>query len=124
MKWLTGMIVSKCLDLIIFFDDASLKLVSFGRVVIVDRLHGAILTYLANVPVIYFDQETNKLTKVLDVAFETAEICKDEKNMIIRTSSLNEALAKAKDLLAASRSQIFHAHNQTYKFIDLLNFHF
>ena len=48
-----------------------------------------------------------KLTKVLDVAFESADICKDEKNMIIRTASLNEALAKAKDLVAASRSQIY-----------------
>ena len=78
------------------FDDESIKLLSLGRVVVCDRLHASILAYLSGLPFVYVDQVSNKLTKTLGVAFSSWEGCTDdEKNMLVKAISLNDALEKA-----------------------------
>jgi len=83
-----------------FFSDASIKLLSMGRVVICDRLHAAILCYLTGVPFVYVDQVSGKISKTLGVAFESWEGCKDgEKAMWARAMNLTSALEQAVDFL-------------------------
>ena len=84
----------------ILFDETSIELLSLGKVVICDRLHAAILAYLSNLPVVYLDQESNKLTNVLNVAFSSSDICKDKRNMVIKSLSLQDSLEKAIEILA------------------------
>lgn len=94
----------------ILFDESAIKLVSLGKVVICDRLHAAVLSYLSRIPIVYMDQESNKLTNVLDVAFSSADICMDNQNMVFKGSLLQDSLEKALDILAAGdlQLQLYH----------------
>ena len=58
-----------------FFSTDSIKILQMGQVVICDRLHAAILAYLSGIPFVYLDQVTGKITKCLQVAFDTSESC-------------------------------------------------
>lgn len=58
-----------------FFSADSIKILQMGQVVICDRLHAAILAYLSGIPFVYLDQVTGKITKSLQVAFDTSESC-------------------------------------------------
>ena len=81
------------------FDQTSVKLLSMGKVVICDRLHAAILSYISGLPFVYLDQVSNKLTKTLGVALSSDE-CKDEDgSMLTKATSLKDALEKAADFI-------------------------
>ena len=76
-----------------FFTETSIQLLSLGRVVICDRLHAAILCYLAGIPFVYIDQMTGKISKTLYVALEG---CADgPMSMFERAQTLPEALQLA-----------------------------
>jgi exopolysaccharide biosynthesis predicted pyruvyltransferase EpsI len=78
------------------FTDTAIQLLSFGKVVICDRLHAAILSYLTGLPFVYINQSTGKLEKTLRVAFESWEGCQDgETSMYARAQNLQDALGKA-----------------------------
>ncbi len=84
----------------IFFTDTSIQLLSLGRVVICDRLHAAVLAYLAGLPFVFIDQKTGKITKTLRVAFESAEDCKDgETARWAKATSLQHGIKKAVDFI-------------------------
>jgi exopolysaccharide biosynthesis predicted pyruvyltransferase EpsI len=78
----------------IFFTDTAIQLLSLGRVVICDRLHAAILAYLADLPFIYLDQETGKITKTFDVAMQSGESCQKESRWA-RAYNLTDAICQA-----------------------------
>jgi exopolysaccharide biosynthesis predicted pyruvyltransferase EpsI len=59
------------------FTDTAIMMLSAGRVVICDRLHAAILSYLSGIPFIFIDQLTGKISKTLSVALASAEGCSD-----------------------------------------------
>ena len=59
-----------------FFSETSIRLLSMGRVVISDRLHASILAFLSGMPFVYLDQSTGKISKSLNVAFDTWEGCR------------------------------------------------
>jgi exopolysaccharide biosynthesis predicted pyruvyltransferase EpsI len=80
----------------IFFSETSIQLLSMGRVVICDRLHAAILCYLAGIPFVYLDQVSGKITKSLNVAFDSDPICRDsETAMWFRAENVTHALETA-----------------------------
>ena len=79
-----------------FFTDTAIQLLSLGKVVICDRLHAAILSYLTGLPFVYINQSTGKVEKTLRVAFESWDGCQDgEISMHARAQNLHEALTKA-----------------------------
>lgn len=83
-----------------FFTETSVQLLSIGRVVVCDRLHAAILCYLAGIPFVYVDQVTGKISKTLDIAFQSWEGCQDaETAMWARAQSLEDALTIAVSFL-------------------------
>lgn len=83
-----------------FFTDTSIELLSLGKVVVCDRLHAAVLAYLTGLPFVYIDQVSGKISKTLTTAFDGAEGCLDgEQTHWARAMSLQEALAKASDMI-------------------------
>mmetsp|Transcript_11478 Transcript_11478/g.21959 ORF Transcript_11478/g.21959 Transcript_11478/m.21959 type:complete len:507 (+) Transcript_11478:208-1728(+) len=60
-----------------YFTENTLKLISMGKVIVCDRLHAFISSYLAGVPIVYIDQVSMKITKTTEVAFDTWEGCQD-----------------------------------------------
>lgn len=82
----------------IFFTDTSIQLLSLGRIIICDRLHAAILAYLAGLPFIYLDQLSGKITKTLDVAMESDASCHKDTNWR-RARNLSHAVSQAVGLL-------------------------
>lgn len=86
----------------IFFTDTAIKLLSLGRVVICDRLHAAILAYLAGIPFIYMDQLTGKITKTLTVAMESGPSCRHEAQWS-RAHNMTDAVAQAVELLGRTQ---------------------
>jgi polysaccharide pyruvyl transferase WcaK-like protein len=80
--------------------ETAIRLLSLGRVVICDRLHASILAYLSGLPFVYIDQKTAKITKGLQVAFESDPICQDRaKAMWESAETLESALSIAADFL-------------------------
>ena len=78
------------------FTDSAIQLLSLGRVVVLDRLHAAILCYLSGIPFIYINQSTGKINKTLSVAFDSWEGCSDgETAMWAEAHSLEEAIPLA-----------------------------
>ena len=51
-------------------------LLSSGKVVITDRLHGSIFSFLMKVPHVYIDQVSRKVTLTREVAFAVHESCR------------------------------------------------
>jgi len=84
-----------------FFTNSSIELLSLGKVVVCDRLHAAILTYLSGIPFVYIDQVSGKITKTLSAAFDDIGVCLDKKrSRWARASSLEEALVKASAMIS------------------------
>jgi exopolysaccharide biosynthesis predicted pyruvyltransferase EpsI len=82
------------------FTPSSIELLSLGKVVVCDRLHAAILAYLAGLPFVYIDQVSGKITKTLGTAFDGMEDCMDGENaMWAKAGSLQEALTKAVEFI-------------------------
>jgi exopolysaccharide biosynthesis predicted pyruvyltransferase EpsI len=82
------------------FDQTSVRLMSMGKIVICDRLHASILSYISGVPFVYVDQVSNKLTNTLSVAFSSWEGCQNEHgSMLTRATSLQDALQKSVEFL-------------------------
>ncbi len=80
--------------------DSAVRLVSLGKIVIVDRLHGSIFSYLSGRPFIYIDQITGKITKALNVAFPESksgpDSCDNGKNSgWSKADSLEDAVRQA-----------------------------
>ena len=88
----------------IFFTSTAIQLLSLGKVVVCDRLHAAILSYLSGLPLVYLDQVSGKLTKTLSAAFEDggsgqSSSCALSDTMVARAVDLEDALRKAIDFL-------------------------
>ena len=84
----------------IFFTDTAIRLLASGRVVICDRLHAAILAYLAGLPFIYVDQISGKITKTLAVAMESGgSACAQEGAQWASATNLTDAIRQAVDFL-------------------------
>jgi pyruvyl transferase EpsO len=82
--------------------ETGIQLLSLGKVVIVDRLHATILSYLTGLPFVYVDQTSQKLTKSLSTAFTAADatICMDgSEAQWARAANLQEAVTKAVGML-------------------------
>jgi exopolysaccharide biosynthesis predicted pyruvyltransferase EpsI len=83
-----------------FFTDSSIELLSLGKVVVCDRLHAAILSYLSGIPFVYIDQVSGKITKTLLAAFDNISVCLDKKrSQWARATTLEEALVKASAMI-------------------------
>lgn len=76
------------------FTTTSIRLLWGGRVLICDRLHAAILAYLAGVPFVYVDPETGKITKTFSVAM-TGECANGAAGRWARATDLPDAIAQA-----------------------------
>jgi exopolysaccharide biosynthesis predicted pyruvyltransferase EpsI len=86
-----------------FFTNSAIELLSLGRVVVCDRLHAAILSYLSGIPFVYIDQVSGKITKTLGAAFDGVDNCMDGgKSRWAKAEGLEEALMKA--------SRMIHVH--------------
>ena len=84
----------------IFFTDTAIRLLASGRVVVCDRLHAAILAYLAGLPFIYVDQISGKITKTLAVAMESGgSACAQEGAQWASATNLTDAIRQAVDFL-------------------------
>jgi exopolysaccharide biosynthesis predicted pyruvyltransferase EpsI len=78
------------------FTESAIQMLSLGKVVICDRLHASILSYLSGIPFVYIDQATAKITSTLEVAFDCWEGCKDgETAMWARAQTIEEAVRVA-----------------------------
>jgi len=84
----------------IFFTDTAIELLSLGKVVVCDRLHAAILSYLSGLPFVYIDQVSGKISKTLKTAFEHSSKCYDRRaNRWDSANNLQEALVKATEMM-------------------------
>ncbi|KAK1737187.1 hypothetical protein QTG54_012054 [Skeletonema marinoi] len=75
--------------------DTAVELLGLGKIVIVDRLHAGILSYLSGLDFIYIDNISQKLTKTLSTAFERREEC----HLWERADSLYNAIQQALEYL-------------------------
>lgn len=82
----------------IFFTDTAIQLLGLGRVVICDRLHAAILAYLAGMPFVYVDPISGKISKTLAVAMNSSTECSEDTTWR-RARNLTEAVTIATELL-------------------------
>jgi exopolysaccharide biosynthesis predicted pyruvyltransferase EpsI len=88
----------------VFNVTTAIELLSLGTVVVCDRLHAAILSYLAGLPFVYLDQTSGKLTKTLTTAFSDSDGCLDGgKADWTKAENLENAISKAMDMLDRSR---------------------
>ena len=88
----------------IFNVTSAIELLSLGSVVVCDRLHAAILSYLAGLPFVYLDQTSGKLTKTLSTAFSRGEGCLDgEIGGWRKADHLQDAVTKALDMIGLQR---------------------
>lgn len=78
----------------------SLRLISYGRVSVCDRLHATILAFLAGQPLVYLDQLSGKINKTLAVALDF-DACSTEDLNMAKAVALEEGLAIAAEFLAA-----------------------
>jgi exopolysaccharide biosynthesis predicted pyruvyltransferase EpsI len=86
----------------IFFTETAIQLLSMGKVLICDRLHAAILAYLVtDMPFVYLDQLTGKISKTLRVAMESGPACQAAitAHMWSAVPNLTEAIRQAEQWL-------------------------
>ena len=77
-----------------------IELLSLGKVVVCDRLHASILSYISGLPFVYLDQISQKVTKTLTTAFADSENCLDgDKAAWVKANSLRDAVTKAQIML-------------------------
>ena len=83
--------------------------VSRGRVVVTDRLHGTIMSYLSGRPVVYIENLTNKTSGVTSAAFgESWEECMSENTRVLQArgkgvTGINDIVNKAIRLVKQSK---------------------
>ena len=76
------------------------SLLSSGKVIISDRLHGSIYSFLMHKPHVYIDQVSKKVSLTREVAFGVDEKCRDGQKLGYRAASdLEDAVRKAVVLL-------------------------
>ena len=67
------------------------ELLALGKVIILDRLHAGILSYLSGLHFIYFDNSYGKITKTLTTAIAGREECA----LWEKANSFEDAIHKA-----------------------------
>ena len=78
----------------------SIKLLSLGKVVICDRLHASILSYIVGLPFVYLDQVSKKVSSTLEVAFDMWEGCYDQSaSRFAEATNFSEGLDKAIEMM-------------------------
>lgn len=87
-----------------YTQEMAAKMISLGKIVIVDRLHGSIFSYLYGKPFIFLDQLTGKITNTFDVAFNGDYFDQNScnggaKSAFWKANSLKEAVYKATNFL-------------------------
>ena len=75
-----------------FFTDSAIQLLSLGHVLICDRLHAAILSFLSGIPFVFIDQSSGKISKTLAAAFQDKECANGEAAMWAKADNFPEAL--------------------------------
>jgi len=65
----------------------ALDTVNLGHILVSDRLHGAILSFLAGKPVVYIDNSYKKLSNVFSTAFAVKETCNASSMGIVESTS-------------------------------------
>jgi exopolysaccharide biosynthesis predicted pyruvyltransferase EpsI len=86
--------------------ESGVRMLSGGRVVVTDRLHAAILSFLSLLPVFYVDQSYGKIRRSLAVAFNSSAACADEADVrVFAAASLEEALARAARFVEACKAR-------------------
>jgi exopolysaccharide biosynthesis predicted pyruvyltransferase EpsI len=83
-----------------FFTNSAIELLSLGKVVVCDRLHASILSYLSGIPFVYIDQVSGKITKTLSASLGSFDGCMEGKQgKWGKAKSLEEALKVASKLI-------------------------
>jgi exopolysaccharide biosynthesis predicted pyruvyltransferase EpsI len=83
-----------------YFTHTAIELLASGKVVIVDRLHAGILSYLSGLPLILLDNVSKKINQTLGVAFDTWEDCYDnEHGMYASATNLSNAIQLAVEFI-------------------------
>jgi pyruvyl transferase EpsO len=77
-----------------YFTETAVQLLDGGRVVICDRLHAAILAYLAGLPFVFVDQVSGKISKTFRLAMESHADCR-RPALWERADNLTHAIALA-----------------------------
>ena len=85
-----------------FFTETSIQLLSMGRIVIYDRLHAAILAFLAEIPFVYINPSTGKISKCLRVAMDFCNPTAKDELGFDHGHNLTDAIAKASKLLQSA----------------------
>ena len=86
----------------------ALTTVSIGEVVISDRLHGVLLSFLAGKTVIYIDNTYKKLSNVLHTAFRNKKQCSNTEDMGVYDTvvDVDKIVEKALDVLRKKGTKI------------------
>jgi exopolysaccharide biosynthesis predicted pyruvyltransferase EpsI len=80
----------------IYFTETAIQLLSMGIVLICDRLHAAILAYIADLPFIYLDQISGKIHNTFTVAMESGPNC--ERSIVSSYDSNLTTIQNAQEL--------------------------
>jgi len=85
------------------FSQTSVDLLHMGRVVIADRLHASILSFVSDVPFVYVDQRTKKISSTLGVAFSTWEGCRDQDTLMYHDAdTFEDGIDRALNMMHAN----------------------
>lgn len=87
----------------IFFTNTSIELISSGKIVITDRLHASILSYLSGLPFIYIDPISQKISKTFHVAF-----CNDD-NVYNRNTRNLSSSEQQKTFCYDTTKEMYHS---------------
>lgn len=84
------------------FGQTAVDLVGMGRVVVADRLHATVLAFSSNVPLVFVDQRTKKISGTMDVAMNAWPGCRDQERLMYGSAEtledgVDEALRMLKD---------------------------
>ena len=75
-------------------------LYSTGKIIITDRLHGSIFSFLMYKPHVFVDQIYKKIEKTREVAFNSSQACGDKMNLMYESAKdLNEGIDLAVSFL-------------------------
>lgn len=83
---------------------SAVSLLSSGKVVITDRLHGSIFAFLSLKPHVFIDQMYDKIQRTRAVAFNSSKECQDEQAlMYTQALDMKDAVEKAINMLERYR---------------------
>ena len=88
----------------VFFTNTSIELLSSGKIVITDRLHASILSYLSGLPFIYIDPISQKISKTFHVAF-----CNDDNVYNNKNSRNLSSLEQQKRFCYDKTKEMYHS---------------